>query len=226
MTTKTSTMHDHYETPLKSVRPPLIPSEDNQEKEEEGFFGSIGKLVVSTGACLVEILGTILPGFRKRPLSYQHPSDLQNHQLPKHSNSWPLQESFVIPDEDEPPSLETRDPTPKKTYPFMSKDPEKMHQLRQSRAFYSGWDGEFNEKQQYHQQQKQHHHHHRYHSSIPHTYYEQSHERTKEVVFGAVQEMNGKREAVVVKPVDYADPIYNHHNIRSRGKSMGYINGY
>ena len=100
----------------------------------------------------------------------------------------------------------------------MSKDAEKMQQLRQSRAFYSGWDGDLQQQQQ---QQQQKHHRHQYRSSIPHTYYEQSHETTNEIVFGAVQEQDRKQESVVIKPVDYGESMYE-HNIRSRMSSMGY----
>nr|XP_023892864.1 uncharacterized protein LOC112004859 isoform X3 [Quercus suber] len=237
--TKTSIPSTPYQKPPKSVRPPLIPAEDEQEKQEEGFFGSIGKLLVNTWASVVEILGAIFPLFRKKePLNYEY-QNLQYQQQQKHSNAWPMQESFVIPDEDEPPSIETRTPTPRKTYPFMSKDADKIHQLRQSRVFYNGWDGDLQQQHQYQhkqkQQQQQHQHqqkqqqqqhHHRYYSSIPHTYYEQSCEQTNEVVFGAVQEQDGKRESVVIKPVDYGNPMFDHHSIRSRSNYMGYHYGY
>nr|XP_023903536.1 uncharacterized protein LOC112015367 isoform X1 [Quercus suber] len=234
--TKTSIPSTPYQKPPKSVRPPLIPAEDEQEKQEEGFFGSIGKLLVNTWASVVEILGAIFPLFRKKePLNYEY-QNLQYQQQQKHSNAWPMQESFVIPDEDEPPSIETRTPTPRKTYPFMSKDADKIHQLRQSRVFYNGWDGDLQQQHQYQHQQKQQQqhqqkqqqqqHHHRYYSSIPHTYYEQSCEQTNEVVFGAVQEQDGKRESVVIKPVDYGNPMFDHHSIRSRSNYMGYHYGY
>ncbi|XP_042982281.1 uncharacterized protein LOC122311712 isoform X1 [Carya illinoinensis] len=211
-----------YQKPLKSVRPPLIPTEDEPEKQEEGFFGSIGKLLVNTGVSVVEILGGIFPGFRKKPITYQYQSQQQQQ---KHANAWPMQESFVILDEDEPPpSIDTRTPTPRKTYPFMSKDAEKMHQLRQSRVFSNGWDSDLQQQQHHHQQKQLHHH--RHHSSIPYTYYEQSCEKTNEIVFGAVQEQDGKHEAVVIKPVNYGDPTFNHHKINSRINSMGYRHGY
>ncbi|XVE75084.1 hypothetical protein DITRI_Ditri12bG0068300 [Diplodiscus trichospermus] len=203
-----------YKKPLKSVRPPLLPAEDEEEKQEEGFFGSLGKLFVNCGVSAMEILGGVFLGFRKKPLSYQYLR--QHQQQQKHSMPWPAQESFVIPDEDEPPSVDTRTPTPRKMYPFMSKDAEKIHQFRQSRAFYSGWDADM-------QQQKQQHH--RYQSSTPHTYYEQSHEKTNEIIFGAVQEQDGKHEAVVIKPVDYGDNSYDHHSIRFRS-NWGYSRGY
>lgn len=210
-----------YQKPLKSVRPPLIPTEDELEKQEEGFFGSLVKLFANAGQVVAEILGGIFPGFRKKPQIYQYQDQQQYQQQQKHSNGWPLQESFVIPDEDEPPSIETRTPTPRKTYPFMSKDAEKMHQIRQSRAFYNGWDSDLQQQQQQKQQ-----HHHRHYSAAPQTFYEQSCEKTNEIVFGAVQEQDSRREAVVIKPVDYGAPITDNHNIRSRINAMGYNHGY
>ncbi|KAA8533125.1 hypothetical protein F0562_033342 [Nyssa sinensis] len=161
---KTSIPTSPYPKPLKSsVRPPLIPTEDDgQEKQEEGFFGSLGKLLINTGASVTEIFGGIFPGFRKKPMNYQYQPQ-QQYQQQKYSNAWPVQESLVIPDEDEPPSAESRTPTPRKTYPFMSKDAEKMQQLLQSRAFYSGWNGDFQQQQQTQKLQ----HHHRHYSSIP-----------------------------------------------------------
>ena len=210
---------------MKSIRPPLIPSEYEADKQEEGFFGSIGKLLANAGASVVEIMGGIFPGFRKKPLSYQFQGQPLIPQPQKHTNAWPVQESFVIPDEDEPPSIDTRTPTPRKTYPFMSKDAEKMQQLRQSRVFYGGWEGDLQQQQQQ-QQQHKHHNRHQYRSSIPHTYYEQSNETTNEIVFGAVQEQGGKRESVVMKPVDYGNSLYEHHNVRPRINSMGYTYKY
>ncbi|KAJ0038196.1 hypothetical protein Pint_23021 [Pistacia integerrima] len=219
-TIKSSTTANPYQKPLKSIRPPLIPTEDEQEKQEEGFFGSLAKLFVNTESSAMEILRGIFPGFRKKPLNHQYQSLYQHPQQQKHSTAWPVQDSFVIPDEDEPPSIDTRTPTPRKTYAFMSKDAEKIHQLRQSRAIYDGWDGDFQ------QQQRQQHYHNRYQSSAPHTYYEQSNEKTNEVVFGAVQEQDGKRESVVIKPVNYGDPVYDHHNLRARANFMSYNIGY
>ncbi|GAV69340.1 NHL domain-containing protein [Cephalotus follicularis] len=207
-----------YQKPLKSVRPPLIPTEDEEEKQE-GFFGSLGKLFINSRACATEILGGIFLGFRKKPLNYQH----QSQQQYQHQKPWPVQESFVIPDEDEPPSIDTRSPTPRKTYAFMSRDAEKIHQLRQSRAFYNVWEGEVQLQQKQKQKQQQQHHHHQYQSSTPHTYYEQSCEKTNEIVFGAVQEVDRKGEAIIIKPVNYGDPVFDHHNIHTR---IGHTRGY
>ncbi|TXG56334.1 hypothetical protein EZV62_017647 [Acer yangbiense] len=206
-TVKTSTISSPYQKPMKSVRPPLIPTEVEQEKQEEGFFGSLVNLFVNTESSVMEILRGIFPGFRKKPQIYQYQ---QYQQQQKQPTTWPVQESFEIRDEDDPPSIDTRTPTPRKTYAFMSKDAEKIQQLRQSQAIYNGWDGDF---QQFQQKQQ---HHNRYQSSAPHTYYEQSSEKTKEVVFGAVQEQDGKRESVVIKPVNYGYPVYDHHNIQKQ----------
>ena len=140
-----------------------------------------------------------------------------------------MHESYVIPDEDEPPSIESRAPTPKKTYPFMTPEMEKAHHFRQSRTFYSnGWDGNYQQLQQKQIQQKQQYqqHHQKHYSSNPQTYYEQSCETKNEIVFGAVQEQDGRREAMVIKAVDYGDPVYNHHNIRPRLNYMGYSHAY
>ncbi|CAJ1931486.1 unnamed protein product [Sphenostylis stenocarpa] len=216
-----------YQKPMKSGRPPLIPSEDESDKQEESFFGSIGKLLTNAGASVVEIMGGLFPGFRKRPQSYEFQSQPLFQQPQKQVNAWPVQESFVIPEEDEPPSIDPRTPTPRKTYPFMSKDAEKMQKLLQSRAFYGGCEGDLQQQQLKHQQQQQqvkHYHRHQYHSPLPHTYYEQSHEETKEILFGAVQEQDGKQETVVIKPVEYGKSLYDRHYIRPRNSSMGYTN--
>ncbi|GAB2297330.1 hypothetical protein Dimus_031440 [Dionaea muscipula] len=198
-----------YQKPPKSVRPPLIPNEDEMEKQEEGFLGSLGKLFANASTCAAEIIGNMIPGAKRK-------------QYQAHSSSWQPQESFEIPKEEEPPSIETRTPTPRKTYAFMTKDAQKMQQqqLRESRAFYTGWEGEF----QHQQQQQKHQHRHQHHSSIPQTYYEQSSEKTNEIVFGAVQKQEGWCQGVV-KPTAYADTSYDHHfhNVRYRmGSSRGY----
>ncbi|CAJ1940073.1 unnamed protein product [Sphenostylis stenocarpa] len=215
-----------YQKPLKSVRPPLIPSEYEPDKLEEGFFGSLGKLLANAGSSMVEIMGGLFPSFKRKSLIHQFQRQPLLQQPQKQANAWPVQESFVIPDEDEPPSIDTRAPTPRKTYPFMSKDAEKMQQLLQSRAFYSGWDGDLHQQQQQQPQQQKHHHRHQYQSATPHTYYEQSHETTNEIVFGAVQEQDRKQESVVIKPVNYGESLYEPHHVRSRMSFMGYGHRY
>lgn len=210
---------DHYEKPVKSsVRPPLIPTEGEVEKQEESMSGSLGKLIMRTGASVSEILGGVFPVFKRLPLNHHYQ---QQHLYQQHT--WPVQDSVVVPKEDEPPSIEPRTPTPRKTYAFMSKDSEKMQQLKQNRAFYGGgWNADFQQNQQ---QTQKHLHHHQYHSSGPQTFYEQSSDNTKEVVFGAIQEQ-GRRETVIIKPLDHATPVYDRHNVRSRFNSAGYSQGY
>lgn len=204
-----------YQKPLKSsMRPPLIPAEDEQEKQEESFLGSLGRLVAQTGESAADILGGVFPIFKKKQSNPQYLNQHPYQQPMKYSNSWSVQESYVIPHEDEPPSLETRAPTPKKTYAFMTQDSEKMQQLKQSRAFYSGWDGDLPKQQQ--QTKKHHQHHNQYRAPPAQTFYEQSSE-TNEIVFGAVQEQDKKRESVVIKPLDHGiPPLYDYRNIRSR----------
>ncbi|CAN1852789.1 hypothetical protein LINPERHAP1_LOCUS40755 [Linum perenne] len=246
--------------PLKSVRPPLIPTDDDQEKQEETFFASLGKLFANTSASFMEIVGGIVPGLRKKSsVTTTYQFQTQQHQQ-RNTAGWPGQESYVIRDEDEPPTVEARTPTPRrKTYAFMSKDAEKMQRWRQGRSFYSGQDGgsppQQQQPQQQQQQQQQHPHSHshsqsqkqskqnhhlrRYQSSVsgaPHTYYEQSHEETNEVVFGAVQEHDTTKKkkkseaSSVFKPVDYGDPMYSQHygggGIRVRSSSAAYGNGF
>ncbi|CAN0925516.1 hypothetical protein LINGRAHAP2_LOCUS34808 [Linum grandiflorum] len=224
--------------PLKSVRPPLIPTEDDQEKQEETFFVSIGKLFANTSSSFMEIVGAVVPALRKKSssvTSYQFQT--QQHQHQRHTAAgWPSQESYVIRDEDEPPTVEARTPTPRrKTYAFMSKDAEKMQRWRQGRSFYSGQDDQHHQQQQHqqqhpHSQQSQSQKQSKHHLPVPHTYYEQSHEETNEIVFGAVQEHDVKACAPVVKPMDYGDPMYNNHHhggIRVRSSSSAaYGNGF
>ncbi|XP_020275071.1 uncharacterized protein LOC109849616 isoform X2 [Asparagus officinalis] len=144
----------------------------------------------------------------KKPKQNQHQA-YYHHQGRVHS--WPMQESFEIPHEDEPPpQMETRNPASKKNYAFVSKDLENNHYLKQGRPYL---------KQQYLQQ-------HRQQSLGPQTYYEQSLENTNEIVFGAVQELNSKRRAVEIKAVDYGEPVYNQYGVRSRVHYNGYSNGF
>ncbi|XP_047313150.1 uncharacterized protein LOC124916478 [Impatiens glandulifera] len=209
-----------YQRPIKSVRPPLIPNEDEYDKQEEGLFGSLGRLVMNAGSSMGEIFAGLFSRSRKKPINHH-----QHYQQPnRHPNAWPMQETFVIPDEDEPPSLEKRNLTTKRAYPFAAKEMERTtHQFKQGRPIEQqqqqrGWGGSFNN----HQQQQQYHQ--RHYSSGPQTYYEQSCE-SNEVVFGAVQEQDGRRGAMVIKAVDYArDPRQDNGHVRSR--YMGYSYGY
>ncbi|KAI3462991.1 hypothetical protein Pfo_019654 [Paulownia fortunei] len=211
--------------PSKSVRPPRIPTEDEYEKQEEGLFSSLGRLLVNTGSTVVEIFGGLFSGFRKKPFHHQMQQPFYHHHPSKHGNAWPLQESFMIPHEDEPPPIERREPTPRKSYPFTTQDMEKSRQFKQSQSCDSGWNGDFHQQPQHHHVQHLQHHH-KHHPSNPQTYYENQNCETNEIVFGAVQEQDGRREAMVIKAVDYGDPIYNNQNARSRYNYLSYSYGY
>ncbi|KAL8471406.1 hypothetical protein ACS0TY_028892 [Phlomoides rotata] len=192
--------------PSKSVLPPLIPQDDEYNRQDEGLFSSLGKLIANTSSSIGEIFGGL---FKKKAIQPPH------HYASRHGNAWPVQESFVIPREDEPPPVDNRDPTPRKGYP------EKTRQFKQSRSSYIN---EWNQREyQHHQQQLQRHVQHQKHRpSIPQTYYEPLNNETNEIVFGAVQEQDGRREAMVIKAVDYGDPMYNDNNVRSRYNYMSY----
>ncbi|PRQ28808.1 hypothetical protein RchiOBHm_Chr5g0006981 [Rosa chinensis] len=65
-----------YQKPLKSVVPPLIPTEDEQENQEEGFLGNSCKAFSQRVCICFEILG-------KKHSNYQNQS--QQKQQHKHS---------------------------------------------------------------------------------------------------------------------------------------------
>lgn len=213
-----------YQRPSsKSVRHPLIPQENEYEKQDEGLFGSMGRLFLNGGSTIVEIFGGLFSSFRRKPFDYH----MQPHHRPPKHVSWPVQESYMIPNEDEPPPLETRDPTPRKSYPYMTKDLEKTRQFKQSQSFYRGYIDDFQQQHHHHHEQQLYHQHHQKHrSSSPQTHYEKQKCETNEIVFGAIQEQDGRREAMVIKAVDFSDPMYNSQNVRSRYKNTGYSYGY
>ncbi|KAG0469336.1 hypothetical protein HPP92_018664 [Vanilla planifolia] len=107
-----------YQNPIRgSVRPPLIPTESDskQQDEEEGFFATTTKLLSGTKLTLAEIFGALFR--RKTRAKQQQVASQQQQRL----NPWPVQESFVIPDEDEPPPVETKTPLLEKPMPSCPK---------------------------------------------------------------------------------------------------------
>ncbi|RAL53254.1 unnamed protein product [Cuscuta campestris] len=112
---------------------PLFPHDGPEEKQEETFFGSMGKLAAHTGECLVDILGSIFPAFiRRKPQGNHIPP---YHQLHNHPNTpWQAPpDSYDIPRHEVPPPIDTRSPTPKKEYAFGVEGAyEKMISLRES----------------------------------------------------------------------------------------------
>jgi hypothetical protein len=214
-----------YLKPLKpclkpSLRPPLIPNEDEsvKQEDEEGLF-SIGKLIGGAKSSVAEIFGAAFS--RKKRLSVRH-------QLHGRPSSWPVQESYAIPRDETPPPLDTRTPTPRKNYAFMSKEPERIHHIRLGRPhqYSSGWTGETPQQQQLQPQQVHHkqylHHHHRQYSAGPQTFYEPSCEATKEIVFGAVQEGDINPRAAETKAVHHGDSPYEQNRLRYCSNYMGY----
>ncbi|KAL7100742.1 hypothetical protein ACP275_08G013900 [Erythranthe tilingii] len=204
----------------KSVLPPLIPAEnDYDNKQEEGLLSSLGRHTT-------EFFTGIFSGFKRKPTGHNH-TQQHHHYSPRHASSnWPVQESFVIPHEDEPPPAETRDQpmsSSRKGYAITTKDMHKAaRQFNQNRPspYYSGgggaWEGNYQPQL----------HHQKHHPPGPQTHYERQNVETEEIVFGAVQEQQ-HREEVVVKAVDYGDQMYNNHNLRSRSYNyMSYSYGY
>ncbi|KAL9667407.1 hypothetical protein QQ045_001764 [Rhodiola kirilowii] len=129
------------------------------EKYQEGFFPHVGNL-----------FSRFIPGFLKPQAFKSQFNDTQRYEQPQqnsYSHTWPTQQdSFEFPeDEPPPPATDTRLPTPKKTYAFMSKDSEKLNQIRQSRVFYNAWENSEQPRQQLRIQQaafdshSSHHHH-------------------------------------------------------------------
>uniref|UniRef100_A0A0E0LAA2 SMP-30/Gluconolactonase/LRE-like region domain-containing protein n=1 Tax=Oryza punctata TaxID=4537 RepID=A0A0E0LAA2_ORYPU len=208
-----------YQKPLKpTLRPPLIPTEDQAGKQEaeEGFFTSIGKLIGGAKSSAVEIFSR-----KKRPTHQYH-----HHLQQQRANPWPVQESYAIPHDETPPPLDMRAATPRKNYAFMTKEPEKVHHVRHGRPYFNGWDVQHApqqqpEQQMYHQQHLQQH---RQYSAGPQTFYEQSCETTNEIVFGAVQEVDTKRRMVEIKAVNYGDTFYEQYGMRYRNNYIGYNN--
>ncbi|KAK4794728.1 hypothetical protein SAY86_012722 [Trapa natans] len=200
-----------YQMPHISVRPHLIPSQDDNETEEsdDGLFYSAAKLIINTGSSMAEIIVGLLTIFsgRKKPRRL----------------SYPVQETFLIHDEDASPlEPQCRAPPLKRSYPFMT-----TYDEVERNGNYSGQIHPSNYRRPHHEQHQQQpvahqiqQHHQRHAPSDSQTYYEKSCE-TKEVVFGAIQEQDGGREAMVIKAVDYGDPIYNHHSISLRLPNLG-----
>lgn len=252
---ETNNAPSQYQTPLKLVRPPLIPSGDELEKQE-GFLGSLGKLLIDAAVYVVEIIGSIFPGYKKKP-----PPSYQYQTLQKqHTAAWTSQDSYEIPYEEEPPSLETRNPspansyqfmiedteksrnpTPAKTYPFMTEDAEKVqHQLRKSgaRAIYNGWDNglkkQQHQQQQKHQQQQHQHHQQQQQDQLPRQPQQQKRQHRQQhhlrhyssPLETLYVRKNNETVNGAVNEQEYKDWLYSQYNIRSQMSSMAYSNGY
>ncbi|RRT66236.1 hypothetical protein B296_00009948 [Ensete ventricosum] len=216
--TPTKASMSPYQKPMKpSMRPPLIPiGSEAENMDDEGLFSSMGKFLFGAWSSTAEIFAAMFPIFRKKPKTARY------QQQQRKANTRPMPESFVIPNDEMPPPVDTKAPTPHKTYAFMSKEPERIHHIRHARTYHTGWDAEPQQQQRIHRQQ--HLQQHQHHSSGPRTFYEQSCDTTNEIVFGAVQESDSKRKSVEIKTVNYGDPIYEQYGLRFPNSYMGYDN--
>lgn len=176
----------------RQVRSALIPTPDCSNEETTRYVSFGNKLFNRVGSFLLDHL------FGGDDNSNSNSSNKPNQYPMK---SWPVQDSYVVLNEDVPPSVETRNPTPtsSKSYAFMSKYPESIR-----RACFNDLDGDLLHKQPQHQHLQQQ----RHYPSEPETRYEKSCETTKEIVFGAVQE--GAATVMEIKAVDYGFPTYGY----------------
>eukprot|EP01018_Ginkgo_biloba_P007215 Gb_11764 [translate_table: standard] len=209
---------DAKKLPSPAERPALIPVAGEQENQDAGWV-SFGKFFVDIFKSTAEIIGGLFSyvtgGFRRKPLTK--------------GNLWPLRDSLLIPeDEDVEPQ---RTPRKKKTVTFREPEADTpmsppnssgLHNVdvRPTREFmdlFGSTDSVNRNRRKYEDEDNQGHLQPlRHHSSAPETYFERSYDSSNEVVFGAVQETRGINEPMEIKPVDYGDPMYDHHNIRSR----------
>lgn len=148
----------------KSVRHPLIPSEEEDDNQpEENIICSLGKLFLNTGSSAAEIFVTLLLGARRKA-SNSHGQ--QHYQVNKHAPSrFGMQENFTASHGREPLEVKT---TTRKPYSYSAT------QLGNVQRYRRIWgDGSGGEEQPY--------------PSSPKVWYNRSNERN-EVVFGEVQE--------------------------------------
>ncbi|KAL8159749.1 hypothetical protein V2J09_001286 [Rumex salicifolius] len=233
--------HGPYHIPHKPVIPPLIPNDEELEETEEGFFTSFGRLIYKTISTCFELLGALFTMFGNKK---QQPRPQQLRAIPPHLYHQPIkpmnqiQDSYIIQEEDEPPAMETRSPT---------KDAqlERFYQTRQVPQGFHHHHGrvvedEYHQNQnlQHYRQQEDHHRGEqqgnrqsqmqpqRHYKAIPTNQCCERGAEANEILFGAVQEQDGRRETVVIKAVDYSEAGYNHHNIRPRLNYMGYSSSY
>ncbi|KAL9256643.1 hypothetical protein AKJ16_DCAP04498, partial [Drosera capensis] len=244
---KSSAIAAPYQRLPRPAMPPPLANEDEPVKPEEGILSSFLRLIFNTVSSMAEILAAIIFwGFRKkqyRPnLQQLHRYDHYQHQQPRrHVDTWPSQASYIMDDEVESPfAPSVRSPTPrnKPTDTFM-KDTGNNEQFRQRRTQHQQHPIQHQQGQQrqqeqqivereekmQHQKQKRERTIQRHDPASPKVAkgFEPNGAETSEVVFGAVQEQDGRHEAVVIKAVEHNDPnSQKHHNARSCFNYMGY----
>ncbi|GAB2222811.1 hypothetical protein Drorol1_Dr00016938 [Drosera rotundifolia] len=246
---KSSAIAAPYQRLPRPAMSPLIADEDEPVKPEEGLLSSYLRLIFNTVSSMAEIFAAIIFwGFRKkqsnRPnLQQLHRYDHYQHQQPRrHVDTWPSQASYIMDDEVESPfAPSVRSPTPrnKPTDTFMKKDTgnnahfrlrrtqHQQHPVQHQQGQHRQQEQQIDEgeEQMQNQQQKRERTIQRHDPASPKVAkgFEPGGAETSEIVFGAVQEQDGRREAVVIKAVEHSDPnSQNHHNVRSRFNYMGY----
>ena len=201
-----------------SERSSFIPI-NGEEEILDGGWVFFGKFFVDILKSIAEIIGGLFSyitgGFRKKS-PY------------KKGNLWPLRDSLIPDDDDDiEPQLT---PRKKKTVTFREPEIDAPISPPSSSGLHNGDYGlareytslfisnrSINQNHGYYQDEDNQDHVQplRHHSSAPETYFERDYDTTNEVVFGDVQETIGIYKPVDFKPVDYGDPMYNHHNIKS-----------
>lgn len=196
----------------------MFPLDEDQGNVDAGWV-SFGKFFIdvfkSTGEIIGGLFSYVTGGFRRR--SPHKKGDL-----------WPLRDSLIPEDDDIEPQL-----TPRRKRSVTFREPEvdtpmspplssesRSNDVRPTREYMNKFtfSGSFNNRHEHYEDEDGQGHLKplRHHSSAPETFYERNYDSSNEVVFGAVQETGEINEPVEIKPVDYGDPMYDHHNIRSR----------
>lgn len=71
-----------------SLRPPLIASENEPEKQEEGFIASLRKLMANARSSLLEISSNVFWGFKRKQLSSHYQNGTVGMQLKINFVGW------------------------------------------------------------------------------------------------------------------------------------------
>lgn len=150
----------------------------------------------------------------------------RNHQ--KKGDLWPLRDTLVIPDDDpkskpnsvKKNSVASEDSNAHIFTSVSSKVTQNLHarsvRVTKSTMNFDKSMNNNNRSPAYRGEDRNYMQSLRHQSSAPETHYEKSYDSSNGVVFGAVQETEGKYQTVEIKPVDYGDPMYDHYSMSSR----------
>ncbi|KAH9314948.1 hypothetical protein KI387_023575 [Taxus chinensis] len=232
---------------VKTDRPSLIPVEGQAENVDAGWmsFGKFIWDLFKFAAEIIGGIFTYLRDFTLLRRNPQKKGDLwplhdtlpipdddveprpMSRNQQKRGDLWPLRDSLLVPDDDHKPKV---GPIRRNSVSFQESDdhnptPEPLKvqsvQVRPTRdmkgvssykefKFHNNYRRGDKEDQNHLRSLRQ-------QSPAPQTYYKRQYDSSNEVAFGAEQGNRAKNESVDIKPVDYGDPMYDHHNIRSRG---------